>query len=232
MKKWIFLFLCLILCGVGGQAFALSLFDVTDPINGIDYTIVDRHRLDTDPILDVWYDSHDGYKADVDNAFSGYYIGTITQINGKSANENESPEGQAHLLNLINYFLDNTCEIISYDKVDASSTTSTLEEPFLTVDYDLDEKSGSWATTGTTPLEVNFYIVKSGPEFALYYLDPAKDRGTWITDHLGDGEVKEISHLSVVVTDCPDPVPEPATMMLFGTGLIGMSGLVRRKRKK
>jgi hypothetical protein len=29
-----------------------------------------------------------------------------------------------------------------------------------------------------------------------------------------------------------DPVPEPATMMLFGTGIIGLAGVIRRRRKQ
>lgn len=32
--------------------------------------------------------------------------------------------------------------------------------------------------------------------------------------------------------DQPAPIPEPATMLLFGSGLIGLAGLARRKFKK
>lgn len=44
-------------------------------------------------------------------------------------------------------------------------------------------------------------------------------------DVFGDGETKYQRF------ETPAPVPEPTTMVLFGTGLIGLAGLARRKKK-
>ena len=89
--------------------------------------------------------------------------------------------------------------------------------------------SGTWATDGLW--NVSYYTVKAGNYFALYEtLQPAFS-GTWSTIGLlvGNGQQPEISHLGAVASSVS--VPEPATLLLLGLGLVGLAG-VRRKFNK
>ena len=127
-------------------------------------------------------------------------------------------------------------EDMDHPGLDFGTLSFTVEDIGLTmgtatVTLD-DEAASAWHA----PL---YFSVKAGTSFALYdaelemLLPGSSFTFDWDTGALlSDNALSHISFWSDT-TDTPAPVPEPATMLLFGSGMVGITGIARsRSRRK
>jgi len=166
---------------------------------------------------------------------SGDYLGTVV-ADVEPGGVNDNIALVEDVLHSISGF--GGVDLIASSKVESPATSSVGGDFSMYLTY-WGDGSGEWATfepVVSSPIPegstlVDFYVVKGSTQFALYWEDPAAAYGTWNVGNLRTpaGGVPSISHFTGYTTGGAS-VPEPATILLLGFGLLGVAGV--RKFKK
>ncbi|MDH4028173.1 MAG: PEP-CTERM sorting domain-containing protein [Nitrospirota bacterium] len=92
---------------------------------------------------------------------------------------------------------------------------------------------GTWSFSGSVwdIYEDVMILVKGGNNEKIYFSGYLLDNSTKPTSGTWDVGNKELSHLTLYARG-NTPVPEPGTIMLLGSGLVGVAALGRKRFKK
>lgn len=166
--------------------------------------------------------------------YSGTYMFTASGNDSQILNNGGTSAEALQLLGYINEWFGNNTNLgdhyleslVAYDKL---SNGSMSEKLF--VEYGDSQRYGLW----TSDAAIEFYVVKAGKSFAMYWLgEDGSASGAWTAEHLnlvGNGNIPELSHFTGYNSKdqaSPVPTPEPSSIFLLGLGVFLAAIMYRR----
>ncbi len=161
---------------------------------------------------------------------TGIYLGKVTGTNGGNDNNAADVESFLNALSSPENWISYKSTYFSTG-VDLQLVGKSDENTNFTA---TGNTSGTWNTNPSTT--IYFYTIKaagggnSGGGFEVYWIENGATTGDW---ELYD-KTHNMSHISGWTFTNPPPstpVPIPASVLLLGSGLVGIIGFSRRKKK-
>jgi len=87
----------------------------------------------------------------------------------------------------------------------------------------------AWAAFGSLAIGFKVGSAQINPDWAAFILPYGETTGTWSVTVPPLMANQGLSHANLYATD---PIPEPATLVLLGSGLLGLAARARRRQKK